>query len=202
MILSASDQVSDRVRRVKDHRATDSVTKVKDGLHEDIAVRIHHDIVGSVVTVDYLHLKMGQTRQHDFIEEPEGPLSQQAAVEVRRVLNKPGPMVKVPNVVNNVARGETAVMCYLDDTAHALPVQRIELTLDGSDSIPIDMSDGTRRILRVFRFVEGVLWEQINSNVEQLTKLGDALGQMNRALRLFEHPAVRRQQATLVEETL
>ncbi|TIQ28642.1 MAG: phosphotransferase enzyme family protein [Mesorhizobium sp.] len=87
---------------------------------------------------------------------------------------------------------QTAVMRYLDDTAHALPVQRIELTLDGSDSIPIDMSDGTRRILRVFRFVEGVLWEQINSSVEQLTKLGDTLGQVNSALRLFEHPAAAR----------
>ncbi|BCH12578.1 homoserine kinase (plasmid) [Mesorhizobium sp. 131-3-5] len=87
---------------------------------------------------------------------------------------------------------QTAVMRYLDDTAHALPVQRIELTLDGSDSVPIDLSDGTRRVLSVFRFVEGVLWEQLNSNAEQLTKLGDMLGQVNSALGSFAHPAAAR----------
>ncbi|MEI9426187.1 phosphotransferase enzyme family protein [Mesorhizobium sp. Cs1299R1N3] len=87
---------------------------------------------------------------------------------------------------------QIAVMRYLNDTAHALPVQRIELTLDGSDSVPIDMSDGTRRIISVFRFVEGVLWEQIDSSAEQLTKLGGMLGRVNSALRSFEHAGAAR----------
>lgn len=84
---------------------------------------------------------------------------------------------------------QTAVMRYFDDAAHALPVQRIKLTLDESDSVPIDMSDGTRRMLSVFCFVEGVLWEHMDANAEQLTKLGDMLGRVNSVLRSFGHPA-------------
>jgi len=87
---------------------------------------------------------------------------------------------------------QTAVVRYLEDAAPALPVQRIKPTVDGSDSVLIDMSDGTHRTLSVFCFIEGVLWEQIHWNSEQLTKLGDMLGRVNTSLRSFAHPAASR----------
>lgn len=87
---------------------------------------------------------------------------------------------------------QIAAMRYLDDAAHALPIQRIKPTLDRMDSVPIDLGDGTCRTLSVFCFVEGLLWEQMDATVEQLTKAGDALGRVNIALRLFGHPAAAR----------
>ncbi|MER9927392.1 phosphotransferase enzyme family protein [Mesorhizobium sp. M0048] len=83
-------------------------------------------------------------------------------------------------------------MRYLDDAAHALPVQRIKPTLDRRDSVPIDLGDGACRTLSVFCFVEGLLWEQMDANVEQLTKAGDMLGRVNIALRSFGRPAATR----------
>ncbi|MER9331437.1 phosphotransferase enzyme family protein [Mesorhizobium sp. M0488] len=87
---------------------------------------------------------------------------------------------------------QIGAMRYLDDVAHALPVQRIKPTLDHRDSVPIDVGDGACRILSVFCFVEGLLWEQMEANVEQLTKAGGTLGRLNVALRSFEHPAAMR----------
>ncbi|MER9863128.1 phosphotransferase enzyme family protein [Mesorhizobium sp. M0185] len=87
---------------------------------------------------------------------------------------------------------QIAAIRYLDDAAHALPIQRIKSTVDRRDSVPIDLGDGTCRTLSVFCFVEGLLWEQMDANVEQLTKVGDILGQVNIALRSFMHPAVGR----------
>ncbi|CAH2405111.1 phosphotransferase enzyme family protein [Mesorhizobium escarrei] len=87
---------------------------------------------------------------------------------------------------------QLAVMRYLDDAAHALPIQRIKSTLDRRDSVPIDLDDGTCRVISVFCFVEGLLWEQMDANIEHLTKLGDMLGRINSALRLFGHPAAER----------
>ncbi|MER8383883.1 phosphotransferase enzyme family protein, partial [Mesorhizobium sp. M1399] len=87
---------------------------------------------------------------------------------------------------------QIAAMRHLDDAAHALPVQRIKPTLDRRDSVPIDVGDGACRILSVFCFVEGLLWEQMEANVEQLTKAGDILGRLNVALRSFRHPAAAR----------
>ncbi|MER8887281.1 phosphotransferase enzyme family protein [Mesorhizobium sp. M0816] len=87
---------------------------------------------------------------------------------------------------------QIAAIRYLDDTAHALPIQRIKATLDRRDSVPIDLGGGTCRILSVFCFVEGLLWEQMDANAEHLTKLGDMLGRVNSALRLFGHPAAAR----------
>ncbi|QRM32844.1 phosphotransferase enzyme family protein [Microvirga sp. VF16] len=87
---------------------------------------------------------------------------------------------------------QIAAMRYLENTAPALPVQRIKTTLDQADSVSIGVGDGTSRTLSVFCYVEGVLWEQIDANVGHLTKLGDTLGRVNVALRSFEHPAATR----------
>ncbi|TIM04510.1 phosphotransferase enzyme family protein [Mesorhizobium sp.] len=87
---------------------------------------------------------------------------------------------------------QIATMRYLDDVAHALPIQRIKSTLDNRDGVPFDLGDGTSRTLSVFCFVEGLLWEHMHANVEQLTRAGDMLGRVNMALRLFGHPAAAR----------
>lgn len=87
---------------------------------------------------------------------------------------------------------QIAAMRYLDDAAHALPIQRVKPTLDRMDSVPIDLGDGTCRTLSVFCFVEGLLWEQMDANVEQLARVGDMLGRVNIALQLFRHPAAAR----------
>lgn len=87
---------------------------------------------------------------------------------------------------------QIAAMRYLDDAAQALPIQRIKRTLGQRDGVPIDLGDGTCRTLSVYCFVEGLLWEHMDANVEQLTKAGDMLGRVNSALRLFGHPAAAR----------
>ncbi|WP_032918500.1 phosphotransferase enzyme family protein [Mesorhizobium erdmanii] len=87
---------------------------------------------------------------------------------------------------------QIGAMRYLDDAANALPIQRIKPTLDQRDSVPIDLGDGTCRTLSVFCFVKGLLWEQMDANIEQLTKVGHILGRVNVALRLFRHPAAAR----------
>ncbi|MER8733292.1 phosphotransferase enzyme family protein [Mesorhizobium sp. M1227] len=87
---------------------------------------------------------------------------------------------------------QIAAMRFLDDTAHALPVQRIKPTIDRRDSVPINLKDGTCRTLSVFCFLEGLLWEQMDADIEQLTEAGDMLGRLNVALRSFRHPAAAR----------
>ncbi|ESX81724.1 hypothetical protein X756_31380 [Mesorhizobium sp. LSHC412B00] len=87
---------------------------------------------------------------------------------------------------------QIAAMRYLHDAAHTLPIQRIKSALDRRDCVPIDVGDGTCRTLSVFCFVEGLLWDQLDANVEQLTKVGDMLGRVSIALRSFRHPAAGR----------
>lgn len=87
---------------------------------------------------------------------------------------------------------QIAAMRHLNDTAHLLPIQRIKVTLDQRDAVSVRLGDGTSRLLSVFCFVEGALWEQTHTNVEHLIKLGEMLGRLNNALRSFEHSAAKR----------
>ncbi len=80
-----------------------------------------------------------------------------------------------------------------------MPLTRIKPTLHRRDSVPVDLGDGTCRTLSAFCFVEGLLWEQMDANIEQLTKVGDMLGRVNIALRLFGHPAAARSLVTRYE---
>ncbi|MES0076874.1 phosphotransferase [Mesorhizobium sp. M0058] len=103
-------------------------------------------------------------------------------------------LVKVapPDEPELVTGLQIAAMRYLDDAAHTLPIQRIKPALDRRDSVPVNFGDGASRILSVFCFVEGVLWEQVATVDEDLVKIGYMLGRVNNALQLFKHPAAAR----------
>jgi Ser/Thr protein kinase RdoA (MazF antagonist) len=87
---------------------------------------------------------------------------------------------------------QTAAMRFLERAAPELPVQRVRLTLDGDDNLPIATDDGRPRVLRVFGFVDGPVLAQTRPDAEQLAKVGEMLGHVDVALALFGHPADRR----------
>jgi Ser/Thr protein kinase RdoA (MazF antagonist) len=105
-------------------------------------------------------------------------------------------LVKVspPDEAQAVVGLQTAAMRFLEDAAPQLPIQRVKLTVDGSDNVVIE-NDDRLRILRVFNFVEGALWAQTNPDGEQLTKVGEILGRIDVALEAFAHPADQRELA-------
>ena len=103
-------------------------------------------------------------------------------------------LVKVspPDEAQAVVGLQTAAMRFLEGAAPELPVQRVKLTVDGSDHVVMETNDGRPRVLRVFDFVEGALWAQTNPDGEQLAKVGEMLGRVDVALEAFAHPADRR----------
>jgi hydroxylysine kinase len=103
-------------------------------------------------------------------------------------------LVKVspPGEPEAVVAFQTAAMRFLEDTAPALPVQRVKLTVDEADSVVLDRNDGGIRVLRVFNFVKGELLAQTNPDARQLVKVGETLGRVDVALTAFAHPADRR----------
>lgn len=103
-------------------------------------------------------------------------------------------LVKVspPDEPQAVVGLQTAAMRFLERAAPGLPVQRVKLMVEGSDSLVIGTNDGRSRVLRVFDFVEGALWAQANPDGEQLAKLGEILGRVDVALEAFAHPADQR----------
>jgi hydroxylysine kinase len=102
-------------------------------------------------------------------------------------------LVKVspPDEAQAVVGLQTAAMRFLEGAAPELPVQRVKLTVDGSDSVVME-NDGRSRVLRVFNFVEGAVWAQTNPDGEQLAKVGEMLGRVDVALGGFAHPADQR----------
>jgi len=104
-------------------------------------------------------------------------------------------LVKVspPEEAQAVVGLQTAAMRFLEVAAPELPVQRVKLTVAGSDSVVIETNDGRSRVLRVFDFVEGALWAQANPDGEQLAKVGEILGRVDVALEAFAHPADQRE---------
>ncbi len=105
-----------------------------------------------------------------------------------------GYLVKVspPDEAEAVVGLQTSAMRFLEDTAPALPVQRVRLTGDGRDHVVIEAGDGRARVLRVFDFVEGTVWAQADVDGEQLAEVGAMLGRVDVALEAFTHPADRR----------
>jgi len=103
-------------------------------------------------------------------------------------------LVKVssPDEAQAVVGLQTAAMRFLERTAPELPVQRVELAVDGRDSVVVDTDDGTARVLRVFDFVAGTIAAETNPDGEQLAKVGAMLGRIDVALETFAHPADRR----------
>ena len=103
-------------------------------------------------------------------------------------------LVKVssPDETQAVVGLQTAAMRFLEATAPELPVQRVELTVDGCDNVVVQADDGSVRVLRVFGFVEGVVWARAVPDGEQLAKVGTMLGCVDVAFKAFAHPADRR----------
>jgi hydroxylysine kinase len=99
--------------------------------------------------------------------------------------------VSAPDEAQAVVGLQTAAMRFLEGAAPELPIQRVKLTVEGSDNVVME-NDGRLRILRVFDFVEGALWAQTNPDGEQLAKVGDILGRVDVALEAFAHPADQR----------
>ena len=103
-------------------------------------------------------------------------------------------LVKVspPEEAQAVVGLQTAAMRFLERAAPELPVQRVKLTVDASDSVVIVTNDGSSRVLRVFDFVEGSLWAHANPDGEQLARLGETLARVDLALEAFAHPSDQR----------
>jgi Ser/Thr protein kinase RdoA (MazF antagonist) len=103
-------------------------------------------------------------------------------------------LVKVspPDEAQAVVGLQTAAMRFLEAAAAELPVQRVQLTVDGRDNVVIDTEDGGVRVLRVFSFVQGAVWGQTTPDGEQLAKVGEMLGRVDVALEAFAHPADHR----------
>jgi hydroxylysine kinase len=106
-----------------------------------------------------------------------------------------GYLVKVspPDEAEAVVGLQTSAMRFLEDTAPELPVQRVRLTVDGRDHVLIEAGDGRTRVLRVFDFVDGAVWAQMDADGEQLAEVGAMLGRVDVALERFAHPADRRE---------
>src|SRR5687768_11711287 len=96
-------------------------------------------------------------------------------------------LVKVspPGEDESVVDLQTAAMRFLEDIAPELPVQRVRLTVDGTDSVAL----GGARILRVFGFVNGPVWAGAGRDARQLAAAGEMLGRVDVALAGFAHPA-------------
>lgn len=103
-------------------------------------------------------------------------------------------LVKVspPEEAQVVVGLQTAAMRFLERAAPELPVQRVRLAVDGSDSVVIATNDGRSRVLRVFDFVAGELWAQADPDADQLARVGETLGRVDVALEAFAHPADQR----------
>jgi len=100
-------------------------------------------------------------------------------------------LVKVspPGEPAEVVALQTAAMRFLEDTAPELPVQRVTRTSGGADHVVLTTHDGEPRVLRVFGFVAGTVLAQANPAPAQLTRAGEVLGRLDRALAAFAHPA-------------
>jgi len=104
-------------------------------------------------------------------------------------------LVKVspPDEPASVVALQTAAMRFLEGAAADLPVQRVNLTVDGDDNVVISTDDGRTRILRVFNFIEGAVLAQIEPVAGQLERAGEILGRIDVGLERFAHAADRRE---------
>jgi hydroxylysine kinase len=103
-------------------------------------------------------------------------------------------LVKVspPDEADVVVGLQTAAMRFLERDSPELPVQRVQLSVGGSDNVVIETCDGRLRVLRVLGFVRGAVWADTSPDPEQLAKVGEMLGRVDVALEAFAHPADRR----------
>lgn len=133
-------------------------------------------------------------KRHYNLDGPLQPLATEKDDTFRLRTGSGAYLVKVspPDEAQAVTELQTAAMRFLEAEAPELPVQRVQLTLDGHDNVLIVTDHGGHRVLRVFGFVEGTVWAETNPNAKQLAKVGEMLGRVDVALELFAHPADRR----------
>ena len=145
-----------------------------------------HEPVERAVVSDLLHThyRLGGRLQ---------PLATEKDDTFRLTTESSEHLVKVssPDEAEAVVGMQTAAMRFLEDAAPELPVQRVQLTLDGCDSVVLH-TDGGTRVLRVLDFVAGTICAESNPTAEQLGKVGEVLGSVDVALETFTHPADRR----------
>jgi Ser/Thr protein kinase RdoA (MazF antagonist) len=100
-------------------------------------------------------------------------------------------LVKVTSPDENpeTVRFQTACMAHLEQIAPQLPVQRIVPDCDGDLQVLITTSDGSfDRVLRVMRFMPGVLLANQAATDGQLHLVGSRLADLGFALQDFDHP--------------
>lgn len=88
---------------------------------------------------------------------------------------------------------QVSALLHLERSAPELPVQRVQRTRDGAATVRLGGSDdGSPRILRVMRFVPGIMLADADPDDAGLAAAGRALARVDRALRDFEHPRLER----------
>jgi hydroxylysine kinase len=100
--------------------------------------------------------------------------------------------VSAPSESAEAVAVQTAVMRYLQEAAPDLPVQRVRLTVDGADSVPVASKGNRTRVLRVLDFIEGEILAETEPDAAQLVKVGEMLGRIDATLQPFSHPAAER----------
>lgn len=96
--------------------------------------------------------------------------------------------VQESSAITNLA---TSVMLHLARVAPEIPVQRVLPAIDGQMEVHVSPDDGPTRTARLTSFLEGTMLRQVRPGPELRQKLGRTLGDLNRALRSFDHPGLR-----------
>jgi 4-aminobutyrate aminotransferase-like enzyme/Ser/Thr protein kinase RdoA (MazF antagonist) len=89
---------------------------------------------------------------------------------------------------------QCAALEHLRDQASHLPLPRVQRTTEGLPFTDVTDSAGQRRLVWMLSFLAGVTLEKTNPHCSDLLEdLGRFLGELDRALATFRHPAVYRE---------
>jgi Ser/Thr protein kinase RdoA (MazF antagonist) len=85
-------------------------------------------------------------------------------------------------------------MVHLAENAPQLPLPRLLPNANGAPFSEITRADGSKRLVWLLSFLEGTVLAKVRPHAfELLRDLGRFLGEMDRALQSFEHPAAHRE---------
>ena len=102
-------------------------------------------------------------------------------------------VLKISNALEEPGflEAQNAVLKHLADRISFS--QRLVLTSSGEETVAVPGSDGARHLVRMVHYIDGVPLAQVNPQPPGLLRdLGRKLGQLDRALADFDHPAVHR----------
>ena len=102
-------------------------------------------------------------------------------------------VLKIANAFEEPAflEAQNAVLKHLADRMSFS--QRLVLTSSGEETVAVPGSDGARHLVRMVHYIDGVPLAQVNPQPPGLLRdLGRKLGQLDRVLADFDHPAVHR----------